>query len=122
LTHSDKPFHAEIQVLDENFWQYYYAYQRDWLERGQINFQAVQSLWDILNNVYDNLDDLNVRLEELRPALEVVERMNTMANDVQKKGEVTEKGIIFSGTRREYETIGNDLLDRLYELEATPFS
>lgn len=122
MTHSDKPFHAEIQVLDENFWQYYYAYQRDWLERGQINFQAVQSLWDILNNVYDNLDDLNVRLEELRPALEVVERMNTMANDVQKKGEVTEKGIIFSGTRREYETIGNDLLDRLYELEATPFS
>jgi hypothetical protein len=70
LAHSDTPFHGEIQALDENFWQYYYAYQRDWLERGQINFQAVQSLWDILNNVYDNLDDLNVTLEELKPALD----------------------------------------------------
>jgi hypothetical protein len=108
LTHSDKPFHAEIQALDENFWQYYYAYQRDRLERSQINFQAVQSLWDILNNVYDNLDDLNVGLEELRPALEVVEGMNTMANAAQKKGEATVNGIVFSGTRQEYEAIGND--------------
>lgn len=111
------PFYPEIQALDENFWQYYYAYQRDWLERGQINFQAVQSLWDILNNVYDNLDDMNIKLEELSPALEVVEAMNTSANDVQKTGEATEAGIIFSGTRQEYEVIGNGLLEKLYELE-----
>ena len=117
MTHSETPFHGEIQALDENFWQYYYAYQHDWLERGQINFQAVQSLWDILNNVYDNLDDLNVGLEELKPALEVVEAMNSIANDVQKKGEATETGIIFSGTRQEYEAIGSSLLDKLHELE-----
>src|ERR1700681_3046804 len=104
---TDAPFYREIVALDENFWQYYYAYQRDWLERGQINFQAVQSLWDILNNVYDNLDDLNIKLEELTPALEVVEAMNTMANDVQKAGEATEAAIIFSGTRQQYEAIGN---------------
>jgi superfamily II DNA helicase RecQ len=48
---------------------------------------------------------------------EVVEAMNSMANDVQKNGEVTETGIIFSGTRQEYEAIGNSLLDKLYELE-----
>lgn len=117
LTNPDTPFYAEIQALDENFWQYYYSYQRDWLERGQINFQAVQSLWDILNNVYDNLDDLNIKLEELTPALEVVEAMNTMANDVQKTGEATDTGIIFSGTRQQYEAIGKGLLDKLYELE-----
>src|SRR5258706_14096506 len=114
---SDAPFYPEIQALDENFWQYYYAYQRDWLDRGQINFQAVQSLWDILNNVYDNLDDLNIKLDELAPALEIVEAMNAMANDLQKAGEATETGIIFSGRRQEYETIGNVLLDKLYELE-----
>jgi hypothetical protein len=117
LAQSNTPFYAEIQALDENFWQYYYAYQRDWLERGQINFQAVQSLWDILNNVYDNLDDLNIKLEELTPALELVETMNTLANDVQKKGAPTEAGIVFSGTRQEYEAIGSGLLDKLYELE-----
>lgn len=70
-----------------------------------------------MNNVYDNLDDLNVKLEELTPALEVVEAMNTMANDVNKAGEATNTGIIFSGTRQEYEAIGNGLLDKLYELE-----
>jgi len=76
-----------------------------------------QSLWDILNNVYDNLDDLNIKLEELTPALELVETMNSMANDIQKKGEPTETGIIFSGTRQEYEAAANSLLDKLYELE-----
>ncbi len=115
---TDAPFYPEIQALDENFWQYYYAYQRDWLERSQINFQAVQSLWDILNNVYDNLDDLNIRLEELTPALEVVEAMNAMASEVRKSGEATEAGILFSGTRQEYEAIGNGLLDKLYVLES----
>lgn len=117
MTNPDTPFYAEIQALDENFWQYYYSYQQDWLERGQVNFQAVQSLWDILNNVYDNLDDLNIKLEELTPALEVVEAMNTMANDAQKAGEATDAGIIFSGTRQQYDAIGKGLLDKLYELE-----
>src|SRR5476651_478052 len=105
MTLTDAPFYREIVALDENFWEYSYAYQHDWLERGQINFQAVQSLWDILNNVYDNLDDLNIQLEELPPALEIVEAMNTTANDVQTMGEATETGIIFSGTRQEYEVI-----------------
>ena len=117
LGKSDVPFYPEIQALNENFWQYYYAYQRDWLERGQINFHAVQSLWDILNNVYDNLDDLNITLEELTPALEIVEAMNTTANDVQRTGAATETGIVFSGTCQQYEAIGSGLLDKLYELE-----
>lgn len=60
---------------------------------------------------------MNIKLEELSPALELVETMNTIANDAQKKGEPTEAGIIFSGTRQEYEVIGSGLLDKLYELE-----
>jgi hypothetical protein len=110
-------FQAEIQALDENFSQFYYAYQRDWLERKQVNFQAVQALWDILNNIYDNLDDMGVTLEELAPALDLVETMNSTANDVQRTGEATDTGIVFSGTRAEYEAIGNGLLDSLYMLE-----
>ena len=111
-------FQAEIEALDENFSQYYYAYQRDWLERYQINFQAIQALWDILNNVYDNLDDLNIRLAEITPALAIVEKMHETARDIQNMGEPTEEGIIFSGTREDYEAFGNSLLDKLYTLEA----
>ncbi len=117
MTLSDAPFYPEIEALDENFSQFFYAYQRAWLEQGQINFQAIQSLWDILNNVWDNLDGLSITLKELDPALKLVEEMNAIASDVQKMGKPTENGIVFSGTREQYEAIGQNLLEKLYELE-----
>lgn len=110
---SDAPFYPEIEALDENFAQFAY----DWLQRGQINFQAIQSLWDILNNVWDNLDDLGISVDALGSALQLVEAMNGLASDVQKRGEPTEEGIIFSGTREEYEIFGSKILAKLYELE-----
>ncbi len=113
----DAPFYPEIEALDENFYQFYYEYQRDWLERHQINTQAVHSIWDILNNVWDNLDELDISLDELNPALGVVEEMNSNATEVEAKGTPTDEGIIFSGTREEYAVIGRTLLEKLYLLE-----
>jgi hypothetical protein len=113
----DAPFYPEIQALDENFYEFYYAYQRGWLERHQIDHQAVHSLWDILNNVWDNLDDLGISLDPLGAALQVVEEMNATAIQLENSGTATAEGIIFSGTREEYETIGRTLLEKLYLLE-----
>jgi len=114
---NDEPFQTEIEALDENFSQFAYDYQYDWLQRGQINFRAIQSLWDVLNNVWDNLDELGINLNDLDSALQLIEVMNGLASDVQKRGEPTEEGIIFAGTREEYDTFGSDILARLYELE-----
>ncbi|MEP7285707.1 MAG: hypothetical protein ABI947_08065 [Chloroflexota bacterium] len=45
-------FAPEITALDENFSEFYYAYQIDWLERGEINFRSVKALWDLINRHY----------------------------------------------------------------------
>jgi hypothetical protein len=113
----DAPFYPEIQALDEYFAQFYFAFQQDWLERGQINFEAVQSLWDIINNVYDNLDAQGISLESMKAALEIIEEMNTLVADILNNGDATDAGIIFSGTREEYERTGIALMDKLYQLE-----
>jgi hypothetical protein len=113
----DAPFYHEIEALDENFSQFFYAYQVDWLERHQINFQAVQSLWDLVNNVYDNLDDLNISLDSLKDALGVVEEMNSVMSSVVSKGKKTDTGSEFEGTRAEYDQAGSTLLDKLYLLQ-----
>ena len=107
----------EIAALRDNFIEYYYAFQHDWLERNQINFQAIQALWDILNNVYDNLDDDGITLKTLQPALQLVETMNAMVAELQDKSDPQAIGLIFSGTRDEYTAFGNKLLESLYQLE-----
>jgi hypothetical protein len=71
----------------------------------------------ILNNVWDNLDDLGITLPQLTTALEVVEDMNSTATQLENTGAPTAEGIVFAGTREEYESAGNLLLEKLYLLE-----
>jgi hypothetical protein len=43
--------------------------------------------------------------------------MNTLAHEAQADGNATDTGIVFAGTRDDYERIGAGLLDKLYALE-----
>ncbi|MEP7285710.1 MAG: hypothetical protein ABI947_08080 [Chloroflexota bacterium] len=69
------------------------------------------------NNVKDNLDDKGVTLGQIEEVALIVEGMNATISQVITSGDETDEGIVFNGTREQYEAIGSSILSSLYEME-----